>query len=368
MTGEAHESIKVPEAWEHLPTPRQMDLVTNDGFANLSEAERLASCQALLGDLRRTYRQLMAHATRVRERVMADRLQGDAAIMSRPHAGDNDTARAMALVAITDWFYQDGQGEKETSVYMGAVASSKETLGAIMELNRLKVCFSEGMDRIKAVLDDEMAVTELNKVYAALAPDSPLNVRRKVVGAMVRQVIHPRLNIRQLVRHAPVLPVCPDRVRWKWTATPSSLRISRQALLEVLESRQDIAARYDIEAVAGCSDPEFSWEKGVTEDCRIGAFCKSATLDPLIAWNQKNVSFKGRLPLFYLSPRLAPYIKNPKPRKNLALHKLKPQMVMAGSLTELDPESLERRRGKTVREPFLKSINVRRYLKYAERE
>lgn len=351
----------IPKAWEDTRAPIQLNLVDSDTeLSSLTPDERETLCHSLLGDLRRTYRHLIQQATRVRERVMADSLQGDSAIMSRPHAGDPETARAMALAAITDWFYQDGQGEKETSVYMGAVASSHETIGAIIELNRLKEQFSEGMSKIRALLADEDSATELNAIYAALAPNNPLNVRRKVVGTMVRNCIHPRLNIRQLVRHVPVVPVCPDRMRWKWTRTPSTIRITRDTLMEILESKQDIAARFDLEAVAGCPDPEYSWEKGISEDCRIGVFCKSAALSEDSDWTAKNTSLKGRLPLFYLSPRLAPYIRNPKPRKNLATHKLKPQMVMAEDVKEPC-----QRKGKLEKQSFLQSMTVRRYLKYS---
>jgi len=175
----------------------------------------------------------------------------------------------------------------------------------------------------------------------------------------VRNCIHPRLNIRQLVRQVPVVPVCPDRVRWNWTRTPSTIRVTRNTLIEILESKQDIAARYDLESVAQCTDPEYSWEKGVSEDCRIGVFCKSAMEAENCSWETKNVSFKGRLPLFYLTPRLALYIKNPKPRKNLATHRLKPQMIMG------EPETAPRqRKGKTEKQSFLQSMTVRRYLKY----
>ena len=354
-------SMAIPEAWEMTRAPIQLNLVdTESQLDNLSASEREQLCHSLLGDLRRTYRLLTQQATRVRERVMADRLQGDAAVMSRPHAGDSDTARAMALAAITDWFYQDGQDEKETSVYMGAVAASHETIGAITELNRLKDQFSEGMGKIRTLLGSEDGATELNAIYAALAPNNPLNVRRKVVGAMVRNCIHPRLNIRQLVRQVPALPVCPDRIRWNWTRTPSTVRVTRETLLEILESKQDMAARYDLERVAQCTDPEYSWEKGVSEDCRMGAFCKSATLDDDCSWQTKNVSFKGRLPIFYLAPRLAPYIKNPKPRKNLATHKLKPQMIMGES-----EMAAHQRKGKTEKQSFLESMTVRRYLQYS---
>ena len=355
-----YQAIAIPEAWENTRSPSQLTLLEPEDLGNLSHSDRQKLCQSLFGDLRRAYRGIIEQATRVRERVMADRLQGDAAIMSRPHAGDNDTARQMALAAVTDWFYRNGQDEKETSVYMGAIACSRETLGAVEELNRRKDVFSGVMEKMRVVMADSESKTELNSLYAALVPDAPLNVRRKVVGVMVRNCIHRRLNIRQLVRHVPVLPVCPDRIRWKWTRTPSTMRVSREALIEVLESKHETAARYDLEAIANCTDPEFSWEKGVSEDCRIGVLCRSAVAFDATGWNQKNVSFKGRLPLFYLTPRLADYIEKPKPRKNLSQKRIKPELVIAD-----EDGGFWERKGKTQKKPFLQSMKVRRYLQYA---
>jgi|GEM_PF-6794729 len=356
-----YRDVVIPESWEQTSKPLQLNLVDLEDLTNLEDHEREALCQSLFGDLRRAYRGIIEQAKRVRERVMADRLQGDAAIMSRPHAGDSDTARAMAIAAVTDWFYRDGQSEKETSVYMGAVACSRETLGSIQELNHCKDAFSDVMDQIKSVTDDEQGKSEIASIFAALVPDAPLNVRRKEVGGMVRHCIHKRLNIRQLVRHVPTVPVCPDRIRWKWIQNPSTIRVSKEALIEVLESKQELDARYDLEAVAQCPDPEFSWQKGVSDDCRIGVFCKSATESEESPWGQKNLSFKGRLPLFYLSPRLASYIKQPKARKNLSVKRIKPELVIAQ-----DDQAVHERRGQTEKKPFLQSMAVRRYLHYMQ--
>lgn len=71
-------SMAIPEAWEMTRAPIQLNLVdTESQLDNLSASEREQLCHSLLGDLRRTYRLLTQQATRVRERVMADRLQGD---------------------------------------------------------------------------------------------------------------------------------------------------------------------------------------------------------------------------------------------------------------------------------------------------
>lgn len=366
----------IPPDWEpNAETSRQIGLFDANSLSTLSEPDRQNLVRACLGNLRQTYRELQSQATRVRERVMADRLQGEPAMMARPQADDNDPARALALAAINDWFYHDGQDEKETTVYVGAIACTASTLGALAELNRLKTQFSEGMAAVRTLIEDEPTTAELAKVVSALTPNAPANLRRKAVGELVRQLIHPRLNIRQLVRHAPVLTVCPDRIRWRWTQTPSSMKISRSALIEVLEARTDIDARYDLEAVARCHDPEFSWRKGVSEDCRVSILCKSAVayledrsqpqgvvvqIDDTesVLRLTRNVGVKSRLPVFYLGQAHAPYL--PIPKKARKPEKaVRPQLV----LTSEDAERRQRE-GLTEKAPFLRSLAVHRYKKY----
>ncbi|ONF42613.1 hypothetical protein BTO32_15520 [Marinobacter lutaoensis] len=358
------EEIIIPKSWETIGAASQLALLdTEADTPDLTEADREQLCQGVLGDLRRTFREICEQATRVRERVMADGLKGYPAIMARPLADDENSARAIATAALQDFFFHDGQDVKETTVYTGAIACSRETLGALLELNRRKDCFKKGMKRLRVLLTDHQARTEMEKIYSALLPEAPVNVSRKEAGAMVRNCIHRRLNIRQLERAVPVVPVCPDRIRWKHTIVPSTLRISRHALIEVLESRQntDIQARFDLETVAGCADPEFQWKKGENEDCRIAVYCRSAVADNDEKWDIKNLSFKGRVPVFYLAPALAMYIPKPKPRKNASAKNRKPELVF-----QHDLDQRHERTGTTLKESFLMSMDVRRYRKYAE--
>lgn len=360
---ELHESV-IPQSWEDIGAASQMQLLdSEDDTKTLTLADKKQLCHGLLGELRRVFREICSQATRVRERVMADGLQGDSAIMARPFADDNQSARAGAIAALEDFFFHDGQDVKETTSYTGAIACSRETLGSLAELNRLKAEFRLGMKRLRTLLGDKQACTEMERVYSALLPESPINISRKEAGAMVRRCIHPRLNIRQLERAVPVVPICPDRIRWKHTIVPSTIKITRQSLIELLESKQnsDHEARFDLETVAGCSDPEYLWKKGENEDCRIGVHCRSAVEADDIDWTEKNLSFKGRMPVFYLTPRLAGYIPSPKKRKNASPKAQKPELIF-----HHEPEKRHERAGKTLKENFLMSMEVRRYTKYAQ--
>lgn len=358
-----YNDMVIPESWERIGAASQLTLLdSEDDAENLATGQKRQLCQATLGDLRRIFREICAQAMRVRELIMADGLQGDSAIMARPLVDDNHSARAAATAALEDFFYHDGQDVKETSTYTGAIACSRETLGGITELNRRKGEFRLGMKRLRTLLGDKQACTEMVKVYAALVPETPVNISRKEAGVMVRQCINKRLNIRQLERSVPVVPICPDRIRWKHTIVPSTIRISREGLIEVLESRasSDFVARSDLATMASCSDPVYQWKKGESEDVRIGVYCPSAVKDESNDWGEKNLSFKGKMPVFYLTPRLAPYIKTPKPRKNQSKKAMKPVLVF-----NQEPLTRHERNGKTIRESFLLSLDVRRYTQYA---
>jgi len=357
--------IAIPESWESVGAASQLQLLDTEEQADtLSDIEKRTLCQATLGDLRKTFREICLQAMRVRELVTADGLQGDSAVMARPVMDDSSSARAAALAALEDFFFRDGQDVKETSSYTGAIACSRETIGALTELNRRKAQFRLGMKRLRNLLGDKQACSEMERVYAAMVPDTPVNISRKEAGVLVRHCINRRLNIRQLERAVPVVAVCPDRIRWKHTIVPSTIRISREGLIEVLESKSsaDYQARVDLDIVASCMDPVYQWKKGESEDCRIAVYCKSAEEYEGDPWDERNLSFKGRMPVFYLSPRLAPYIKIPKPRKNASRKSTKPELVF-----NQEPVIRYERSGKVLKESFLLSMDVRRYTKFANR-
>lgn len=338
-------ALVIPDTWE--PDPQiQLPTLDMSNLSALSETERKRLCQDLLGRLQQSFKQLRDHAHVARGRIVEDGRNGLPATMARPAQEDDTKARLRALEALTGWYYQDGQADKETTMYMGAIASSRKTLTAIAELNRLKALFSLHLSQLKEALGDKGAKTELEKLYATLAPDAPQNVRRKVVGVMVRELLHKRLNIRQLLRQIPVVPATPDSIRWRWSLTPSTLRIHKSDLTEILEQKGETTARYDLQTLATEPGSWFSWHKGETEDCRISVYCATAFKAQMeegqSALKSKNLGIKSRLPIFYLQP---------------SEKEKGPDLYVV-------PEGTERlrRASKTEREPFLLSLPIHRYL------
>lgn len=345
-TGDDTARLAVPKSWE---PQAQMALPTLDSINldKLSPEECKLQCQAILGNIQSAFRQIREQAHVVRARVVDDGRQGHSATMARPACEDDTHARSRALEAISNWHYVDGQRENETSLYMGAVSASASTINAVVELNRLKAAFSHWLQILKEVLGENTGKEEMAKLYAVLVPEAPLNVRRKVAGNMVRELLHHRLNIRQLTRQIPVVPVTPDKISWRWSTTPSTLKIRKGDLVDLLEQRGDAESRYDLQTLANEPGETFSWHKGETEDCRISVYCATAysqqdPKNPIL--KNKSIPIKSRLPVFYLSTEPRSTSKRP-------AFKIAPD------------DAVKRLRAtKTEREPFLISLPIHRYL------
>lgn len=332
------ESI-IPQEWEVEP---QMLL---EGFdpQNAAENDTKAYCQFLLGDLSSRYRVLRKQAERVREAVESDGMAGHHAMMDGDTINGEEQARRHALEALTNWFYKDGQNEKETASYIGAVGCSEVTVGAIKELNRQKQGFKLALGRLRESLHHGQATCgTLYEIVSHIAPNALPNVERRYAGSLVRRLIHTRLNIRQLVRQIPVIGAAPGTIRWRWVETPTTLKLKRKDVLDLLDQKADNPiARMDYERVAGVSDQFFCWRKGSSYDCRIFAKCGAKGKGSGV----KYVNFKSRVPVFYLQPSVGGEF-------------LTPKMTIVPDKTE--PMSREKRVDPEV---FLDTMAIHRYLK-----
>lgn len=336
--------LAVPTDWENLQQ-LALPILDMSELDSLDSVECKHRCQAVLGNIQHAYRLIRDQAQVVRDCVVKDARLGHTAMMARPVHQTGSHARMSILDAISNWHYADGQDEKETFVYMGAISGSRSTLKAVIELNKRKTEFGTWLQHLKSALGQDSGKEELAKLYAVLMPEAPLNIRRKVAGNMVRELLHKRLNIRQLTRQIPVVSVNPDKISWRWTVTPSTLKIKKTELIQLLSKRNDAAAHHDLKILENEKAEVFSWRKGETYDSRISVFCATAfakqyPLNPIL--KNKSLGIKSRLPVFYYADH---------PREQI------PTFQIAS-----DDELRYQRATKIERDPFLISLPIHRYL------
>ncbi|WP_273208978.1 hypothetical protein [Marinobacter subterrani] len=326
----------IPEAWE---APFQLPI---EGMApeDLGKEDRKAYCEHLLGNLSATFKALREQAQVARVRLWSDGQNDLPATMETPNCVSAEEARRCAIEAVSNWYYRDGQDQKETVAYLGAISSTPHTLNALHELNRLKHEFSELLGKLRDALDPSSHTRgDIHDLVAMLHENASRNVSRKAAGALVRQLLHPRLNIRQLVRSIPIVDELPYSIRWRWIDSPSSVRVGRNKLLDMLERKQaNPEAQMDFQRIASVSDPEFCLKKGQSFDLRISV--RKTTTGPD---ETPYMDFKSRLPVFYAAAPAGYYRQTPK-------------LSYAP-----DNAPKRKRRRQTEDEPFLTTMAVHRY-------
>ena len=337
----------IPETWE-APLQMPMQGMTPD---DLCKDDRKAYCEHILGNLSSVFRALREQAHVARARLLLDGQNGHPAMMASPPCETASEARHQAIEALLNWYYRKDQDQKETVAYIGAVSATPHSLNALHELNRLKHEFSDLLAALRDALDP-MSNTrgDMHDIVSMLSENAPVNLHRKAAGVLVRQLLHPKLNIRQLVRTIPIVDELPYSIRWRWIDSPSSVRIDRVKLLDMLEKKYDQPeARFDFQTVAGVTDPDFCLKKGQSNDLRIsvklsgvaGKAVKEGVED-----NRPYLDFKSRLPVFYA---VAPE----------GYYRTQPAYSVAPANT---PK--RKRRGLTELEPFLMTLSIHRYTKH----
>jgi len=335
----------IPKAWE---TPLQMPM---DGMSpnDLCKEDRKAYCEQILGNLSSVFRALREQAHVARARLLSDGQNGHPATMESPKCEIADEARHHAIEALLNWYYRKDQDQKETVAYIGAVSATPHTLKALHELNRLKHEFSDLLVTLRDALDPLSNTRgDMHDIFGMLSENAPVNLSRKAAGSLVRHLLHSKLNIRQLVRTIPIVDELPYSIRWRWIDSPSSVRIDRVKLLDMLERKYDHPeSRYDFETVAGVTDPDFCLKKGQSNDLRISiklsgtAGTKAQEGEP----SKPYLDFKSRLPVFYEAAPADYYRKEP-------TYSIAPANA---------PK--RKRKGLTESEPFLMTLPVHRYKK-----
>lgn len=347
------EADLIPREWER---PFQMPM---PGMApeDLAKDDRRAYCEHLLGNISALYRALREQAHVARVRLWSDGQQGLPATMAMPACDDADEARQQAIEAIGNWYYRDGQDQKETVAYIGAVSASPHTLNALCELNALKHEFSALLGRLRDALEPNSHTRgDIHNLVALLSESASKNATRKASGALVRQLLNSRLNIRQLVRTIPVVDEFPHSIRWRWIDSPSTVKVDRQKILDLLERKEaNPEALMDFQKVASVSDPVFCLRKGVSSDLRISIKLSAmayrlsrlsqtgGTQDSDTEMGDRYVDFKSRLPVFYAA---APS----------GFPQTEPRFSHAP-----DNAPVQKRKSRVEEQPFLMTLPVHRY-------
>lgn len=323
------EPVQIPEQWKAFGKPEVSTQVEGE------------YCASVLAEIVATYSQLKEQVATVAGRVWVDGREGLPAKMIGQEEKNTLRAREYVIDAISNWAFEEGQAPTETPVYIGAVSSSENTLLAIKELNRQKENFKHLVSRLKNTLEPQTTARgEMVKLLNMITSASPRIMRSKEVGALVRGLLHPKLNIRQLQRTIPVCDVSPVRIRWRWMDSPSSRQVTRIELLQLLERKGDQGyAKLDLANVLAVPDDRFVLRRKSVKDLRIHI--------SMLA-NDSTVSrfndFKSRLPVFY--------------KKADAGHwRQEPELIVI-------PENAPvfERKKRVDPEPFLASIPVHRYL------
>jgi hypothetical protein len=321
--------IKIPDQWKEYGKPES------------TEQDEDEYCASILAEIVVAYEKLRAQLGTVAGRIWVDGRAGLPAKMM-DHPGDDSLhAREHAIAAISNWAFEEGQAPNETPSYVGAISSSPDTLAAIKELNRLKDSFKDLVGKLRQSLEPQTTTRgEMVKLLNMVTKASPRIMRSKEVGSLVRGMLHPKLNIRQLQRTIPVCDQLPLRIRWRWMSSPSSKQINRAELMQLLERKGEQGyAKMDLAKIFTVSDDRFVLRRKTVKDLRI-----HITLSEGESEAAKFADFKSRLPLFYHQAEQGYW-------------RQEPELIVI-------PENAPvfERKKRVDPEPFLMSLPVHRYL------
>jgi len=333
----AHDPVPMPAEWSDL----RPNLEAVEDIEKASRVEREEYCGQVLKELVRCY-----EALREQGRVVAAAIWKDgqrelpAKMIDAPEAAGIE-ARQRAIEAVTTWTFQEGQDSHETTVYRGALSSSDDTLKAIQELNELKAAFSQVHGALKKTIQNQSSLrSDMAGLINMVSPAENKIVRAQEVGSILRDLLHPRLSVRQLIRAIPIVDSVPMSVRWRWVESASSVRVSREKLLAMLEKKADqpfaVQDMNRIMAIPG--ETHFALRRSPGRDLRMQVrFPKTG------GKTEPFVIFKRRVPLFYREARKDAWRQEP-------------------DLSAAPENALRSKRKRKVEEqPFLQTMPAHRY-------
>jgi len=302
---EAHDPVPLPAEWSNL----RPDLGAIEDIEKASRVEREEYCGQILKELVRVYEALREQGRSVAAAIWQDgQRELPARMMDNPHAPFLE-ARQKAIEAVMTWTFHEGQDSHETTVFRGAVSSSDNTLKEIEALNELKTTFSQVHGALKKTIQNQSPLrSDMAGLINMISPAENKIVRAQEVGSILRDLLHPRLSVRQLTRTIPTVNSVPMSVRWRWVESASSVKVTREELLALLEKKADQPfAVQDMNRIMACpGDTHFALRRSPGRDLRMQVrFPKTGDqAEPFVI-------FKRRVPLFYREADKTAWRKEP---------------------------------------------------------
>ncbi|TBW57472.1 hypothetical protein EZI54_07375 [Marinobacter halodurans] len=265
-----------------------------------------------------------------------------------PHPVVGYAARLRAAQAVTEWYFQPGQAATETTIHMAAIATSERTRQAIAQLNEAKSAFQDVVAQLRRSIHVERHERgELYRLLSFALERRPKVLRDNAIGEVVRDILHPRLSLRQAGRAIPLVDRLPTSIRWRWVSDRASDRITPAQALALLEKKVDnpYVERDRQQLLALDPGEPLSIVKNSVSQLRI-----SLVISPRAEDDTPYLYVKSRMPLFYAGDDPGAF-------------RSAPQLIKV-------PENAPRfeRIKKLEDEPFLKTLPVYRYRSVADSE
>lgn len=226
------------------------------GGVAVDELDTHDRCKNLLVRLTDTFEHLQQQGRRARACILDDEQLPARYLEPYPHEGE--AARALAADAITEWYFADGQDPAETTIHIAAIATSERTREVLRDLNDAKQAFHEVVGELRQSVDStRQEYGELYRLVTFALGRRPKVLKEKQIGQSIREIVHPRLNVRQATRVVPIIEPMPASIRWRWVPDRASDRITRAEALRMLEKYGDHPmARADQRRLAALPEDE----------------------------------------------------------------------------------------------------------------
>lgn len=236
---------------------------------------------------------------------------------------NSNELRYKLIIILNQIEYHDAQDPKETVIYPGIIAASKETIDQISIINNCKSEFKEAIQNLKKLKiknSDPVLTDEFNKVFYSFEDNK--NKREFNTQSTLKRNGLARLNLKQCYRTIKVLPIKPNSVSWTWANTKAISKISKDEAIEKLKLKgNDYGIQQQIKKVESLKNHEkLAIVQVLAPNLRSNIVYPDNKLD---IPNRQMI--KGHMPIFYqdIIGNELPYFKVPKPKSEVNIRENK---------------------------------------------